>query len=325
MTAALVYRYGPAGAGTFRLNFSYAILDEGVGFVRKPIQWMIAMPPANGFAPVHYGTSEVRGLFGGVRNEQLAAYSESAERAIGTAVTVGLCELLDHDWHKTFAGFRGQPPEGPGPAQRVLILGPALPKIVGRVASLRPPAGRNISWLTPRSPPSWLGGQAAAALLPPLSGDHHNWRPDEEDPLIRTQPVSGEPDAWIRQDFHILGEPARARTTEDDDAEKWLGADPQARGLLVESESAEPGVAGSDVAVPDRAPLVLWLALSFLRDWPDPLAERATQPQLASESEFPGQPQFRRSAWQIVTAEKSVGDGIDGIHVSDVGGGVASS
>lgn len=88
------------------------------------------------------GASETIGLIGGVRNSQLAAYSEAVERAVGDVLTMTICDILS----------------SASPDTRILLLGPAFPKLIGRICSLHPPSFVQFGWILPQSAAWVLGG-----------------------------------------------------------------------------------------------------------------------------------------------------------------------
>lgn len=117
--------------------------------------------------------SEVAGLLGGVADDSLRRNSESAERAIGDAMSVLFGEVLDTT--------RGEP-------GILVFLGPALPKIVGRLAAFRPPSNLTILWLTPIpfpeciAPTSQITAQSMLSQIANRAGDTPStW---EDEPLI---------------------------------------------------------------------------------------------------------------------------------------------
>lgn len=145
---------GVKGYEKFNITFAYMVShNEREGFVRLPRTWEFSYQSADGFMVEKLGASETRGLFGGVENQRQKIYSEACERAIGEVLTISLCEILD-----------GQDNEGD---VSVIILGPALPKVVGRFASLRPPSNVNIIWVCPNPFPEWIAERANEVLLVP--------------------------------------------------------------------------------------------------------------------------------------------------------------
>jgi hypothetical protein len=118
---------------SFTLRFCSALSSEK-GFVPVRSQlWRCKLPDPNVYVEDTFGTSETRGVFGGVSQPVLAAHSEAIERAIGDAMVLAFAQLLEEAPHvNTF-----------------LIRGPAFPKTLGRFLSLRPPDGTVIAWLMP--------------------------------------------------------------------------------------------------------------------------------------------------------------------------------
>lgn len=135
---------GDAISGTFSVCIAYAESDEKRnGFIRLPRQWFFPLPRTSGFKFERFGASETRGLFGGLGDEQQRLYSETYERAISDVVTMILCEIVHGD-------------KNPSEIRDILILGPALPKLVGRLASLRLPNSLKILFICPIPFPSWI-------------------------------------------------------------------------------------------------------------------------------------------------------------------------
>lgn len=144
--------------------------DGQGGWIRRPVRWKFLVPQCNPDSAIErFGASEVRGLFGGVPSVRLARLSEEAERVIGDAVTYGLFEALDRE--------RKKQQNAPQTVQFV-ILGAALPKVVGRLASLRlDPKLVAVAWISPVPMPRWISERADEFLLIPPQ----HWRPDEEE------------------------------------------------------------------------------------------------------------------------------------------------
>jgi hypothetical protein len=156
------------------------------GWIRRPVRWRFPVPESDpDSAAERFGASQVRGLFGGVRSARLARLSEEAERVIGDVITYGLCEVLD---------FLKKLEEGDGEQVKVdnvqfVILGAALPKVVGRLASLRlDPVRIRVAWFCPVPIPKWISERADEFLLIPPehlreeSEAGENW---EEERLVR--------------------------------------------------------------------------------------------------------------------------------------------
>jgi len=157
---------------TFKISVCYVQTIEGKrGFLRTPRTWFFTSDSINGFKTEKFGASQTRGIFGGVENVRQRVFSEVAERAIGDSLTVVLSEILARSENET----------------RVEIFGPALPKIVGRFASLRPRSNVKICWVCPTIFPDWIAERANEVLVIPRyvsldsSLDHESW---EDEPLI---------------------------------------------------------------------------------------------------------------------------------------------
>ena len=155
----------------FKITFTYVSShNEREGFVRLPRTYHFALPAINGFVLERLGASETRGLFGGVENQRQKLYSEACERAIGEVLTITFCEILGlHENDE---------------AATVIIFGPALPKVVGRFAHLRPPVNLGVVWVCPKPFPEWIAERANEVLLfPPYSpsNETEGW---EDEPLV---------------------------------------------------------------------------------------------------------------------------------------------
>jgi len=103
--------------------------------LRQPLEWSLKMstlPQGSSWEP---DASGVAGIRGGVADARAFAVSEALERSIGDAITLLFCEVLDQLQESS---------------AEIYILGPALPKVVGRLAALRPPRSVQLFWLTPQ-------------------------------------------------------------------------------------------------------------------------------------------------------------------------------
>jgi hypothetical protein len=159
----------PARAFDITFCFAYSTAD-GSGYVRVPRTWTFAHDQTDGFAVERFGASETRGLFGGIGNTRQKALSEACERAIGEVLTLAVCEIMD----------------GGGASEKIVtILGPALPKSVGRLASLRLPQNVRVAWICPGRFPTWITETANEALImpkyPTIVPFGEGW---EDEPLI---------------------------------------------------------------------------------------------------------------------------------------------
>lgn len=111
------------------------------------------LPPSDRFLGASPGVSEVFGLLGGVADEYQRACSEQVERALGDILTCVLCSILDELDEPV-----GSPPRRPR-EPLLALLGPPLPKVVGRFLSVRAPADVGIVWVCPASMPRCLGDE----------------------------------------------------------------------------------------------------------------------------------------------------------------------
>ena len=127
---------------SFNVSSTYCYSDDTSGFIALPRSWSYIWPLVDAHQFQRYGASQVQGLLGGVEDQWQKARSESVERAVGDVVTRLMCEILDSREHSS--------------EWRIFILGPALFKIIGRIASLRPPTGCHICWVCPSPFPHWI-------------------------------------------------------------------------------------------------------------------------------------------------------------------------
>jgi hypothetical protein len=93
--------------------------------------WRCGLPDPNTYIEDSIGTSETRGIVGGISQPVLAAQSEAIERALGDALVLAFSQILDM-----------QPDVGV-----VLLRGPVFPKTLGRFLSLRPSDRMIIAWI----------------------------------------------------------------------------------------------------------------------------------------------------------------------------------
>ncbi len=123
---------------TVGVTFAWAVQSSQGLTIAAPRKWRCRLPNPAEYVETYFGTSETKGILGGVAQPLLAAQSEAAERVLGDALTIAFAEIMD--W-------------GGPEASTVMILGPAFPKVLGRFMSLRPPKTTGIFWITPVSVP----------------------------------------------------------------------------------------------------------------------------------------------------------------------------
>jgi hypothetical protein len=171
--AFCVREYSPRN---FALSFGYAYSQGRDGFIRRPRTWIFDWPIVGAHVFQKFGASQVQGLLGGVEDLAQRARSDALERAIGDVLTVLACEILDS--------------RDDDSGSVIYILGPALHKSVGRMASLRPPENVIISWICPIPFPSWISRHANEPVLIPSYHPPTDilW---EEEPLIVTSEIPG--------------------------------------------------------------------------------------------------------------------------------------
>ena len=167
----IAYKLENCDAEDFTITCTYVVsTSAAAGWVRTPVTWKFSYPRVDGFPMRRFGASETFGLFGGVTDELHLRHSEAAERAIGDVLTATICEFMDSNQHDE--------------KSVVLILGPALPKFVGRIASLRLPETVTVGFICPVPFPKWIAeGASEMSMLP-----HYVRSPSElweDEPLIR--------------------------------------------------------------------------------------------------------------------------------------------
>jgi hypothetical protein len=165
---------------SFKIHWALCWSENGGKWahIKTPESWNFTLPPKSGFTSEQFGASETRGLLGGVASIRLESLSEQCERAIGDVLTYAVCQMVD----------RCDLP----PSIKIMIFGPALPKVVGRFCSLRLPDTVTIAWICPSPFPVWIAQRADELLLVPQrhssvrgedlkSTTYHSW---EEEPLV---------------------------------------------------------------------------------------------------------------------------------------------
>jgi hypothetical protein len=142
----------------------------------------IEMPILNSFryevpeslphGPKRLGASETLGIFGGVDDLAQRTLSEVIERNIGDALTLALMQFI----------LRNRKILEDGIARRLLVLGPPIPKVIGRFASLRLPKSLGIGWFYCFPPPEWLASFPGWSVV--SRAGHHLSRLWMEDELV---------------------------------------------------------------------------------------------------------------------------------------------
>ena len=142
-------------------------MTKNAGHVYRPETFTFEMPSSDQFLRRRAGTSEIHGIYGGVADEYQRACSEVTERGIGDVLTLALCDALDGpiaDLHIEEPLARGQ--KCSGHRALVFVLGPALPKVVGRFASLRPPPCVEVYWIYSTNIVRWLASETNDLSFP---------------------------------------------------------------------------------------------------------------------------------------------------------------
>jgi hypothetical protein len=175
----------------FRISATYCYSDGYAGFIAIPESWTFSWPLIDAHQFQRYGASQIQGLLGGVEDAWQMARSEAVERAVGDVLTMVVCEILDNREDDA--------------AWSVYILGPALHKVIGRLASLRPPELVRIAWICPLPFPQWIvQGANEPVLLPSERMQTESlW---EEEPLVITGEVPRTDKSMarcIRQTLHL--------------------------------------------------------------------------------------------------------------------------
>lgn len=116
---------------TFGLKFCSCVsFEHGL----KPVRfaaWQCQLPDPNAYTEDAFGTSETRGIVGGIAQPLLAKQSEAIERALGDALVLSFVQILDRV-----------------PSVKVILVrGPAFPKTLGRFLSIRPDEKLTIAWV----------------------------------------------------------------------------------------------------------------------------------------------------------------------------------
>ena len=156
----------------FTISAAYCYSQDNDGFISLPESWTFSWPVIDAHQFQRYGASQVQGLLGGVEDGWQMARSEAIERAIGDVLTMIVCEIIDNRQDNAHWS--------------IYILGPALHKIIGRLASLRPPEQVRIVWICPLPFPQWIvRGANEPVLLPSENVQTESlW---EEEPLVITE------------------------------------------------------------------------------------------------------------------------------------------
>ncbi|HEX2896755.1 MAG TPA: hypothetical protein VHP63_01730, partial [candidate division Zixibacteria bacterium] len=138
----------------FRISSAIFQSNGNTGMGSLTGKWFFEIAPSNGFVLERFGASETKGLFGGVKNEKQRLYSEATERVIGDIVTSQICRICGHA-----ASVQN--------GSVILVLGPAFPKLVGRIASLRIQRSISVIFICPKPFPKWiLAGVNETIILP---------------------------------------------------------------------------------------------------------------------------------------------------------------
>lgn len=140
----------------------------------KPIlsSFRYEVPESVPHGPRRLGASETLGIFGGVEDSAQSILSEVVERNIGDVLTLALMQLL-LSLKRTLMD---------GKQRKLLVLGPPIPKVIGRFASLRVPSSLGIGWFYCFPPPEWLASFPGWSIV--SRAGHHLSRLWMEDELV---------------------------------------------------------------------------------------------------------------------------------------------
>jgi hypothetical protein len=116
---------------SFVLRFSCCVSFQPGLAVFRSQEWKCQLPNPNVYIEEPFGTSETRGIVGGVQQSILAAQSAAIERALGDALVLSFTQVLD---------------EVPD-VDVILVRGPAFPKTLGRFLSMRPSSRVTVGWV----------------------------------------------------------------------------------------------------------------------------------------------------------------------------------
>lgn len=194
-TSVILYRIGlvknRGELERLRVAFAWTSCSlENEAIVSVPRLWSFKIPSQDGFTLQKLGASETRGLFGGAEDPRRSRLSDACERAIGEVLITSFCEVV------------GQFDEQ---QSLVVILGPALPKAVGRLASLRPDPKIRVIWLCPLPLPTWIAeGADTETVIPrylePQTAPGEDW---EDESLVQGIEVSNGENRYVVQRLAI--------------------------------------------------------------------------------------------------------------------------
>lgn len=80
---------------TVGVTFAWAVQSTEGLTITAPRKWRCRLPNPAEYVDTYFGTSEIKGILGGVAQPLLAAQSESVERVLGDALTVAFAEIMD--------------------------------------------------------------------------------------------------------------------------------------------------------------------------------------------------------------------------------------
>lgn len=140
----------------------------------KPIlcSFKYEVPESLPHGPRRLGASETLGIFGGVEDSAQRSLSEVVERNIGDSLTLAMMRLLMENKKMLVDGKQ----------RRLLVLGPPIPKVIGRFASLRMPQSLGVGWFYCFPPPEWLASFPGWSIV--SRAGHHLSRLWMEDELV---------------------------------------------------------------------------------------------------------------------------------------------
>lgn len=178
---------GPQGPGVpdwqYKISIAVGSGSPALGYrVEKEYcaDFLFRFRPWKGWASENADASSVYGILGGIGDEAQALVSEAVERNIADLITHAVCV-----WSDTPSKVKGATEEGP-----IWILGPAFPKLIGRIASLRLPSSPGIYWFTPNPLPDWYAEYSSTYRMRPGSAESRSATSEapflDEDSLLHT-------------------------------------------------------------------------------------------------------------------------------------------
>lgn len=206
---------GTLATRTDEYSIAVAVAEERVegGFWFRPelcCQRRFRFPPSPGWIPREVDASSVFGMFGGVEDKRQRAVSEAFERNLGDLIVSVVGRAVDLTEASDVAFY---------------LLGPAFPKVIGRIASLRLPDRYRVHWVTPNPLPSWFEVFPSMYRCQPTETRQGGLVPytgvEDAEQLLRTQSVAE--DSLLVQSLNIYGTSASREAEFDRGPSSWEG------------------------------------------------------------------------------------------------------